>query len=249
MAGIMSSFMGGTALLSSSTISDRHCFRSTGACPRPQRQLCQPRAALSRKGKEQTLQKLVPLLEKSSVIVGLRYKGLTVKQLQEFRAGLPEGSKLMVCKNTLVSVAAKQVSGWDGLTPIAKGDNAWFFMEEETISQAVKAYIDFEKKLKEALPREVRKEARPIDVSGGVIEGQDIDYLAFKSMEKMPSRQELMATIARLINGVPTKLARSIKAVPTKLAISIKALADADEDKSQRVGDVLPRQPPTEAAV
>lgn len=49
-----------------------------------------------------------------------------------------------------------------------QGDNAWFFMEEETISQAVKAYIDFEKKLKEALPREVRKEARPIDVSGEV---------------------------------------------------------------------------------
>lgn len=41
-------------------------------------------------------------------------------------------------------------------------------MEEETISQAVKAYIDFEKKLKEALPREARKEARPIDVSGEV---------------------------------------------------------------------------------
>lgn len=38
---LLCSFMGGTALLSSSTISDRHCFRSTVACPRPQRQLCQ----------------------------------------------------------------------------------------------------------------------------------------------------------------------------------------------------------------
>lgn len=54
----------------------------------------------------------------------------------------------------------------------------------------------------DALPKEERAAARPIDVSGGVMDGKAIDYLAVKSLEKMPTKLELIATIARLINQV-----------------------------------------------
>lgn len=40
---------------------------------------------------------------------------------------------------------------------------------------------------------------------------------------------------------IPTRVAVSIKQVPLKVAYGIKALADADEDKSKLVGDVLPK--------
>lgn len=40
---------------------------------------------------------------------------------------------------------------------------------------------------------------------------------------------------------VPTRVAVSIKQVPTKVALGVKALADAEEDKSLIVGDVLPK--------
>ena len=40
---------------------------------------------------------------------------------------------------------------------------------------------------------------------------------------------------------VPTKVAVVIKQVPTKLAFGIKALADGDENKDLKVGDVFPK--------
>ena len=49
---------------------------------------------------------------------------------------------------------------------LVQGDNAWLFIAEDYISESVKAYVKFESKLKEKLPREEREKARPIDVSG-----------------------------------------------------------------------------------
>ena len=40
---------------------------------------------------------------------------------------------------------------------------------------------------------------------------------------------------------VPTKVAVAIKQVPTKLAFGIKALADGDDNKELKVGDVFPK--------
>lgn len=125
--------------------------------------------ALSRQAKEETLERLVPLLQQSALVLGLRYKGLTVcggwlwarrccrrpasrcvaphrigaavpswvrpplgrlpprappavqvKQLEKFRSSLPETTKLVVCKNTLVSVATDRVPGWEALRSAAK---------------------------------------------------------------------------------------------------------------------------------
>lgn len=74
---------------------------------------------------------LEELLQKSAVVVGLRYQGLTVKQIQDFRRSLPADTKLLVCKNTLMRVAADKVGGWEELMPATKGDNAWMFVNEE----------------------------------------------------------------------------------------------------------------------
>lgn len=77
------------------------------------------------------MQQLESLLQKSAVVVGLRYQGLTVKQIQEFRRSLPADSKMLVCKNTLMRVAIDRTDGWEELKPATKGDNAWLFVNEE----------------------------------------------------------------------------------------------------------------------
>lgn len=123
--------------------------------------------AISRQRKEETVQQLETLLQGSAVVVGLRYQGLTVKQLQEFRRSLPAESKVLVCKNTLMRVACDKVEGWSELKPATKGDNAWLFVNEEVIAESIKAYVAFEKKLLEGVPKEERATARPIDVRCG----------------------------------------------------------------------------------
>jgi large subunit ribosomal protein L10 len=120
--------------------------------------------AISRQRKEETVQQLESLLQDSAVVVGLRYQGLTVKQLQDFRRALPAQSKVLVCKNTLMRVACDKVEGWGELKAATKGDNAWLFVNEEVIAESIKAYVAFEKKLLEGVPKEERATARPIDV-------------------------------------------------------------------------------------
>lgn len=215
-------------------------FRSAGTnIQRNVRGQLQISAALSRQGKEETIAKLVPLLESSTVVVGLRYQGLTVKQMQEFRSSLPkEGATFLVCKNTLLKRAADEVEGWENLKGAAKGDNAWLFVEEDHVAEAIKAYSEFVDKLKEGVPKDERKDFKILDVSGGVMSGEPIGKADIARLEKLPTKQQLIGTIARLIKQVPTRVGVSVKQVPTKLAYGVKALADADDNKEAIVGDV-----------
>ena len=74
------------------------------------------------------------------------------------------------------------------------------------------------------------------------MDGKMLNYLEVKKLENLPTKLELIATIARLINQVPTKVARGINQVPTKLAYGVKALAGEEEDnKETTVGDVFPK--------
>ena len=189
------------------------------------------------------MDKLVPLFESSSVVVGLRYQGLSVKQMQQLRSALPkEGARLLVCKNTLLKLAADKVGGWEELKPSAKGDNAWLFIEEDHVAASIKAYLGFQSKLRDALPKDERAAFKLLDPSGGAMAGKALDAAEIKRLEKLPTKKELIATIARLIQQVPTKVAVSIKQVPTKVALGVKALADADDNKEALVGDVCKPQ-------
>ncbi|EFN58789.1 hypothetical protein CHLNCDRAFT_48119 [Chlorella variabilis] len=222
-------------------VAQRAAFLPAQRAVQQRRGSLQIQAAISRQRKEETVEQLEGLLQGSAVVVGLRYQGLTVKQLQDFRRSLPASSKMLVCKNTLMRVACDKVEGWSELKPATTGDNAWLFVNEEVIAESIKAYVAFEKKLVEGLPKEERATARPIDISGGCMDGTLMDYVAVKKLESMPTKLELIATIARLINQVPTKVARGINQVPTKLAYGVKALADGDDNKELVVGDLFPK--------
>lgn len=80
------------------------------------------------------------------------------------------------------------------------------------------------------------------------MDGKFVTPEEFRKLEKMPTKQELIATIARLIKQVPTKVAIGIKQVPTKVAYGIKAMADADDNKEALVGDVCKPKAAAEGA-
>lgn len=200
------------------------------------------RAALSRKGKEQTLDKLTDAFSSSAVVFGVRFRGVSVKDVERFRRALPASAKMVVCKNTLLKLAAERAGeGWEEVRPAASLENAWVFADEEAISGSVKAFLDFEKKLLEPIAKEERATANVTAISGAVFEGKFLDGEEARKLATMPTKQELMQKIAVLIKKVPTKLAVSINAVPRKVALGVKALADGDDDKTKLVGDVFPK--------
>jgi large subunit ribosomal protein L10 len=181
-------------------------------------------------------------LESSVCVFGVRYKGISVKEFQDFRRSLPQDSQIIVCKNTLMKKATERVERFLPLDTALANENAWVFCPEESLGASVKAYMEFEKQLKEKLPKEQRAKAKPTDISGAVFDGQALDYAGVMKLEKMPTKLELVGTIARLIKQVPTKVAVGIKQVPTKMVLGIKQLADEEnQTRDAVVGDVFPK--------
>jgi large subunit ribosomal protein L10 len=58
--------------------------------------------AISRKKKEETVDRAKQQLEGAYLVAGIKYAGLTVKQFQQLRKSLPQDTTLMVAKNKLI---------------------------------------------------------------------------------------------------------------------------------------------------
>jgi len=199
-------------------------------------------SALTRQKKEEIVTELTGKLEKSVIVFGLRHKGLSVSTMQKFRRGIPENSSVYVCKNSLMREAVKQVPGWDTLGDAGcTGENAWVFVHEDDIADAVKHWHSFSddlfKEAKAMAPKGVEAVA-PTQLSCVIMDNKALSPAEFKRCENLPTKKQLQATIARLVKQPATRIATGIKAVPRKLAYGIKAISELDEDKSKIVGDV-----------
>ena len=61
---------------------------------------------------------------------------------------------------------ALQVPGWDPLLDDIKLENAWVFAKDDSIPGAVKAFLDFEKRLLEPIPKPDRIKVKLTDIPG-----------------------------------------------------------------------------------
>ena len=59
-----------------------------------------------------------------------------------------------------------QVGGWEPLVDGMKLENAWVFASDDSIPAAVKAFLDFEKRLLEPFPKPERIKLKITDISG-----------------------------------------------------------------------------------
>ncbi len=59
-----------------------------------------------------------------------------------------------------------QVPGWDPLMDGIKLENAWVFAKDDSIPAAVKAFLDFEKRLLEPIPKPDRIKVKLTDIPG-----------------------------------------------------------------------------------
>lgn len=177
--------------------------------------------ALTREKKEATVEKVKEQLEKSTFVAGIAYKGLSVKQMEELRRKMPPSATLLVAKNKLVGKAIDDGNvKYESLKPLLKGMNVWMFVEGDEFGSAIKPFRDMQKEYK-----------LEQDFVGGCLDGSFVAPADFSSVEKMPTKLELITKIAMLIKAVPTKVARSVNAVPQKLAFSTKLVAEKMEEE------------------
>lgn len=166
-------------------------------------------------GKKKTVAHVRELLDSSEMIITVPASGIKVKQVQDFRRTLPDGTTAKVVKNKLMNRAIEGTE-YEAVGEMLKGANMWFFIEED-IGGTVKAWNAF---CKTAQLQESHQ------ILGGNIEGTNYDTSGVDAISKLPSKKELIARIAGGIKAVPTKVARVIKAPGMKVARAIKLAGD-----------------------
>ncbi|ANZ57295.1 50S ribosomal protein L10 [Fructilactobacillus lindneri] len=137
----------------------------------------------------------------SAIVVNSR--GLTVAQDTELRKELREnGVKLMVIKNKILERAADK-SGYEDLKDIFNGPSAVAFSDEDPVAPAkiLKKFAD---------------DNDALEIKGGVIEGEVAPIDKINEFATLPSREELLATLANVLQAPVRKVAYAVKAVAEK---------------------------------
>lgn len=168
--------------------------------------------AIDKAKKSMTIEKTKKELEGCTLLAGINYKRLTVKQLQDFRRKLPETSRLMIVKNKLLGKAVEGTA-FEAVAPALKGMNAWLFVHSEEIPPALKPYRDLQKELK----------LEDNDYTGAVFEGKFYPPADFKALETMPSRLEIYAKLLGTFQGPAQSLVGTLKAPSITLVMTLKA--------------------------
>jgi len=167
-------------------------------------------------GKASKVDAIREQLENSMLIFSVPSAGLTVSQMSTLRTKLPESSKVMVCKNTLMEKAAADTD-WESVGDLLTQENMWFFVGEDGVRDTLDAYGDWVKAV---------GKTESHGIKGGVMEGKGLDAKAVEATAKLPTKLELIAKIASGINnagaqGLVTKLA-NVKGGPKSIAIRLK---------------------------
>lgn len=170
-------------------------------------------------GKIDEVARLKETLEKATSVVLADYRGLTANEMVELRAKFTkQGLEYRVVKDTLARIAASE-AGIEGLSEMMTGP----------ISMAL-AFEDPAVAFK--LSEECRKKYAPrYELRGGVFEGALVAVDQVKRFASLPTREELLAKLAMLLQSPMRALAVVLKAKIRELAV---VLAEVKKQREQR---------------
>ena len=163
--------------------------------------------------KYEMLEKVNSSLDASQGLFVVDYRGLTVKETQEFRRSLREvGANMKVYKNNIVKIALKE-KGLPAIDEILEGTCAYIFFENDSVDAA------------KAIKTEAQK-LKKIEVLGGIADGKALNADEAKAYAELPNREQLMGQIAGLIAGFARGIAVGINEIPAGLARTINAVSE-----------------------
>ena len=169
---------------------------------------------MDRARKEQVVEELGQIFESSGVVVVARYTGLTVAEMQDFRKRMREaGGAVRVAKNRLAKIALKG-SRSEGITDLLNGMTVFAYSEDPvTAAKVTEAYAKDNKKLM---------------VLGGALGKSVLDPAGVKSVAAMPSREELLASLAACIIGPAALIASAVGAPASNIASILTTIEEKE---------------------
>ncbi len=170
---------------------------------------------VDRAQKEVVVDELGGIFADSGVIVVAKYAGLSVAEMQDFRGRMREaGGAVRVAKNRLAKIALEG-KPCAGMADYLKGQMVLAYSEDPVAAaKVVEAYA---------------KDNDKLEVVGGAMGETVLDPAGVKAVAAMPSREELIATIAGMLGAPASNLASAITAPAANLAGCIQTIADKEE--------------------
>ena len=152
--------------------------------------------------KETLVQAAAEKFESAASVVIVDYRGLTVEEVTNLRKQLRDaGVEMKVIKNSILSRAAKKV-GLDGLDEVFTGPTAVAFSDDVVAPAKI---ID-----------EFAKDAKALEIKGGVIEGKVSSVEQITALAKLPNREGLLSMLLSVLQAPVRNVAYAVKAVAEK---------------------------------
>lgn len=171
---------------------------------------------LTREAKQEIISRINEKLKANPSIFVLDYKGLNVKELEKIRKELRiVSSEIKIVKNTLLRKASEDTDA-DKLNDLFVGSTAIAFCMDDSTAAAkvfVKSAKDYEQ----------------FSIKGGLLEGKVVDVSEIEQISKLPSRIELIAKFAGLLNSPMSGFLYSLENMQSKLLYALNALKDKKE--------------------
>lgn len=169
---------------------------------------------MDRAQKEQVVEELGQIFASSGVVVVARYTGLTVAEMQGLRARMREvGGSVRVAKNTLAKIALKGTPAAP-IAPLLTGMTVLAYSEDPVAAAKV--------------AEKFAKENDKFVLLGGAMGGTGLDPAGVAAVAKMPSREELIASIVACIGAPAANIAGAIGAPGSNIAGILKTLEERE---------------------
>lgn len=170
---------------------------------------------MSRAQKEAEIKELNERFSSEELVVVTHYSGLTVSEISDFRAQLrEEGATYKVTKNALAKLAIAGTQ-FEGLSDLFTGPTG-VATSTDPVAAAKVAH-------------KFAKTNKNLIIVGGALGDKVLDIQGIEALAKMPSLDEVRATIVALIMAPGSKIASVINTPGSKIAGAVKAVGEKAE--------------------
>ena len=167
---------------------------------------------MDRAQKEKVVEELGQIFASSGVVVVAHYEGLTVAEMQDLRGRVRDaGGAVRVAKNKLAKIALEGTPA-AGIADLMTGMTVLAYSEDPVA--AAKAADEFAKSNDKYV------------ILGGAMGKSILDAAGVKAVAKMPSREELIASIVACIGAPAANLAAAIGAPASNIASILSTIEE-----------------------
>ena len=170
---------------------------------------------MDRAQKEKVVEELGQIFESSGVVVVAHYEGLTVAQMQDLRQRMRDaGGSVRVAKNKLAKIALEGKAN-ASLADLLTGMTVLSYSEDPVAAAKV--------------AQDYAKDNKKFEILGGAMGENALDAAGVEALSKMPSREELIATIAGMIGAPASNIAGAIGAPASNIASILSTIEEKAE--------------------